>query len=283
MGLPHRPRRHRHLRALLAEKSPPNSILPRRSAQRAGNWDAPQSAVFVGKLVSFVASAIADGILIYRCYVIWGFNWRPVAFPLLAYACTLAGGIMTLLPLSGTGERTSVTLCVATIFITNVLSAGLAAGRIWWISRRASSYLGRRSRQKYMALTAILLESGLIYPAALLLTIVLFLIRSTPTNSVLVCIAACYHIVGIAPTLIIVRVGLGVSTDDVDKCITISRGTDSHHLHPSHESDSDSHGRRRAVGTGTEATLELQVRVTSTREEDTVGSLNFSDAKGVPV
>ncbi|KAJ7133775.1 hypothetical protein C8R46DRAFT_1362322 [Mycena filopes] len=219
-----------------------------------------------------LANAIADGIIvslpidceklidltdegqIYRCYVIWGFDWRPVAFPLFAYACTLAGGIMSLLPLSGTTERASFALCVATVFFTNTLSAALAAGRIWWISRRASAYLGRRSRQRYLALTAILLESGLIYPAALIITIVVYLTPSTPTNSVLVCIAACYHIVGIAPTLIIVRVGLGVSTDDVDKCVvTISRNATSTPYPP--------HERRRA-----DATLELQVRVT--REQD---------------
>ncbi|KAJ7186061.1 hypothetical protein C8R46DRAFT_1343146 [Mycena filopes] len=202
-----------------------------------------------------LANAIADGIIIYRCYVIWGFDWRPVAFPLFAYACTLAGGIMSLLPLSGTTERASFALCVATVFFTNTLSAALAAGRIWWISRRASAYLGRRSRQRYLALTAILLESGLIYPAALIITIVVYLTPSTPTNSVLVCIAACYHIVGIAPTLIIVRVGLGVSTDDVDKCVvTISRNATSTPYPPLNE-------RRRA-----DATLELQVRVT--REQD---------------
>ncbi|KAJ7037675.1 hypothetical protein C8F04DRAFT_1092029 [Mycena alexandri] len=246
--------------------------------------DDPRSVRGIGvalKARYSLANAIADGILIYRCYIIWGFNWRPVVFPLFAYACTLAGGIMTLLPLSGTTERTSITLCIVTIFFTNVLSAGLAAGRIWWISRRAASYMGRRSQKKYMALTAILLESGLIYPAALLITIAVFITPSTPTNSVLVCIAACYHIVGIAPTLIIVRVGLGVSTDDVDKCVTISRGTTGmQYEHDSHEQQHGlGRGRRLAVGAGTEATLELQVRVTT--EEATVGS--FSDAKGQPV
>ncbi|KAF7326288.1 Ras-GEF domain-containing protein [Mycena kentingensis (nom. inval.)] len=77
-------------------------------------------------------------------------------------------------------------------------------------------------------LPAILLESGLIYPAALIITIGMFLSPVTPTVSVFICLAAMYHIVGIAPTLIIVRVGLGVSTDDVEHCIsTLNAGSES--------------------------------------------------------
>ncbi|KAJ7791097.1 hypothetical protein B0H13DRAFT_2394389 [Mycena leptocephala] len=52
-----------------------------------------------------LANAIADGIIIYRCYVIWGCNWRPVAFPAFSYTCTLIGGILGIIPLSGTSER----------------------------------------------------------------------------------------------------------------------------------------------------------------------------------
>ncbi|KAJ6557714.1 hypothetical protein B0H19DRAFT_897896, partial [Mycena capillaripes] len=96
-----------------------------------------------------------------------------------------------------------------------------SAGRIWWISRQARNYLGRGTQKRYLNLTAILLESGLIYPANLVIIVVVYLIPQTPTVSVLICLAVCYHIVGIAPTLIIVRVGLGVSTDDVEKCVTI--------------------------------------------------------------
>ncbi|KAJ7115269.1 hypothetical protein C8R44DRAFT_794363, partial [Mycena epipterygia] len=135
--------------------------------------------------------------------------------------------------------------CLATIFCTNVLAASLAAGRIWWISRQIAKLQGKKNpRKKYMELTAILLESGLIYPASLAILIGIFLSPVTPTASVLICTAPCYHIVAIAPTLIIVRVGLGVSTDDVDKTVTFSGGT---------------------ANQGALTTMEFQVR--TTREE----------------
>jgi len=76
-----------------------------------------------------------------------------------------------------------------------------------------------------MDLTAIILESGLIYPATLIITIVVYLVPATPTVAVLSCIAAAYHLVGIAPTMIIVRVGLGVSTDSVEESVNLSRNT----------------------------------------------------------
>ncbi|KAJ7925566.1 hypothetical protein B0H13DRAFT_2314364 [Mycena leptocephala] len=149
-------------------------------------------------------------------------KWEPVAFLVVAYIFTCIGAILGLLPLSGTSERAATAVCIGTVFFTNVLGAGLAAGRIWWISSRASNYLGRSTRKKYMDLTAIILESGLIYPTALAITVIVYLVPERPTAAVLICLAACYHIVAIAPTLIIVRVGLGVSSDNVEKCVTIS-------------------------------------------------------------
>ncbi|KAJ7918161.1 hypothetical protein B0H13DRAFT_2269251 [Mycena leptocephala] len=181
---------------------------------------------FLIKLRWVLANTLADGFLIYRCYVIWGSNWRAVAFPLLSYACTIIGGFLGLLPLSGSSERAALVLAYGTTFFTNVMASLLAAGRIWWISRRISIFLGKRKAQsKYMDLTAIILESGLIYPATLIITIVVYLVPAAPSVAVLSCIAAAYHLVGIAPTMIIVRVGLGVSTDNVEDSVNLSRNT----------------------------------------------------------
>ncbi|KAF7364459.1 Rtt106 domain-containing protein [Mycena sanguinolenta] len=170
-------------------------------------------------------SALADAILIWRCYAIWGNSWRAVAFPCVAYIINIGGFIVGALPLLGPSERTAIAVCIGTTFLTNVVASSLAAGRIWWISRRASFVMSRTSRRTYAKLTAILIESGCIYPISIIVVLVLFVIPSTSTISVLISIAPVYHIVGISPTLIIVRVGLGVSTDDVDKTVSsVSRG-----------------------------------------------------------
>ncbi|KAJ7210849.1 hypothetical protein GGX14DRAFT_565448 [Mycena pura] len=167
---------------------------------------------------------IADGIFVHRCYVIWGRKWQPVALPAFSYFCTIVGGIVELLPLSGNSQLAAMAVCMGTIFCTNVLSTSLAAGRIWWISRRIAKLQGAKNpRKRYMELTAILIESGLIYPVTLVVIIGLWLTPATSIASVLVTVGACYHIVAIAPTLIIVRIGMGVSTDDVDTTLNLSR------------------------------------------------------------
>ncbi|KAJ7302429.1 hypothetical protein DFH08DRAFT_826604 [Mycena albidolilacea] len=159
---------------------------------------------------------------IYRCYVIWGSNWRAVAFPLFSYACTIIGGFLGLLPLSGRSERVALVLAYGTTFFTNVLASLLAAGRIWWMSRRIAILLGKRKAQsKYMDLTGIILKSGLIYPATLIITIVVYLMPATPTVAVLSCIAAAYHLVRVP------QLGHCANHDhyDVEKSVTLSRDT----------------------------------------------------------
>ncbi|KAF7364224.1 Rtt106 domain-containing protein [Mycena sanguinolenta] len=179
---------------------------------------------FLIKLRWVLANTLADGFLIFRCYEIWGRNWRAVAVPLLSYACTIIGALLGLFPLSDRSERAALVLASATTFFTNTSASLLAAGRIWWMSRQVAMSLGKRKAQsKYMDLTAIILESGLMYPAILIITMVFLLVPAAPTVAVLPCIAVAYHLVGIAPTTIIVRVGLGVSTDEVENTVTLGR------------------------------------------------------------
>jgi len=171
------------------------------------------------KLLYLIANIAADAILIYRCFVIWGHDWYIVAAPGIAFFCTIISGIAGIFAISRGSELVSVAVCLG--IFTNMLASSLAAGRIWWICRRASYSPKYSSHRKYSGLTAILLESGLIYPAWLIITISFYLNPMASFTSVLICIAALYHLVGIATTLIVLRVGLGVSTDDVEKCITL--------------------------------------------------------------
>jgi len=187
-----------------------------------------------------IANALADAILIWRCYIIWGSSWRAVAFPCVAYVVNIGGFIVGALPLLGPSERTAVAVCIGTTFFTNVVASSLAAGRIWWISRRASYVLSQNSRRTYANLTAILIESGCIYPISIIVVLIIFIVPTTSTISVLISIAPVYHIVGISPTLIIVRVGLGVSTDDVDKAVSTFTTITSH--------STGEHAHRRAAG-----------------------------------
>ncbi|KAJ7032628.1 hypothetical protein C8F04DRAFT_1396488 [Mycena alexandri] len=98
---------------------------------------------------------------------------------------------------------------------TNILVNMLTAGRIWWIYREARMCLKTDMQKKYLSSLAILVESGVLYSATVLAFLILVTIVPTRIST-----PAIYQmlaqIMGIAPTLIIVRVGLGVSVQNVE-------------------------------------------------------------------
>ncbi|KAJ7751567.1 hypothetical protein B0H14DRAFT_432506 [Mycena olivaceomarginata] len=122
---------------------------------------------------------------------------------------------------------------------TNVLVTTLTAGRIWWICRKARSYLTtdvqRRSVSAGLpalpALSAHVffivlcrIESGVIYSVSVLIYLILGVIPSAVIVQDPV-IEMRAQMVGIVPTLIIVRVGLGVHVQSVEKSVKTATKT----------------------------------------------------------
>ncbi|CAK5276367.1 unnamed protein product [Mycena citricolor] len=178
-----------------------------------GDPKAVRTLAVILRVRYLLSNQIADAVVIHRCYIIWDRRWPAMVPLLIAYTATFVGGICHVLPLPVRGQQAAVATAVASAFITNVGATSLAAFRIWTISRRARGFREESNRVFYANITAIIVESGLVYPAVLLLTCVLFLFHDT-FIAVLVGVAAVYQVVGIAPMLIVVRVGLGTSTDN---------------------------------------------------------------------
>ncbi|KAF9255307.1 hypothetical protein L218DRAFT_967442, partial [Marasmius fiardii PR-910] len=57
--------------------------------------------------------------------------------------------------------------------VFQVLLALLTGGRIWWISREVRRLMGRSANARYNSTIAIIIESGLLYAAFLVLSVVL--------------------------------------------------------------------------------------------------------------
>ncbi|KAJ7765084.1 hypothetical protein DFH07DRAFT_811357 [Mycena maculata] len=149
-----------------------------------------------GAIVYVTNNVIADALLIYRCYVIWNTIWITVV-PLILLVTTLVLGYMIQLPLFFILSLT-----------VNLFVPTLVAGRLWWIVRRIRGPAGEITRRKGRNAMIIILESGLIY--SLLVSIHMgFFHSQNPMDEIVY--AALGQVVGIVPTLIIVRVGLGVS------------------------------------------------------------------------
>ncbi|THU82751.1 hypothetical protein K435DRAFT_932542, partial [Dendrothele bispora CBS 962.96] len=99
---------------------------------------------------------------IHRCHVIWGSRKR-IGYPLFIISILLnelklvnTGGIM----------NSSFFVCIA---VFNTVLTLMTGARIWWITRQARALMGSEVDQRYRTIVAIILESGWIYPAVLII------------------------------------------------------------------------------------------------------------------
>ncbi|KAL0572134.1 hypothetical protein V5O48_009832 [Marasmius crinis-equi] len=180
--------------------------------------------------------------LIHRCHLIWG-SRKIVTYPLIfiAFATATVGvasWIMSAIGDSNTGipwkwdmflkgsDLSSIYNITDTVF--NGVLTILTALRIWSITREARAMLGRNVRQRYNGIMAIILESGSLYFAAQITSLVMYFAISSaklgliPLDMSLIVI----EVAGIAPTLIIVRASLGKSVESVEHVVTTLRFAD---------------------------------------------------------
>ncbi|KAG7095103.1 hypothetical protein E1B28_005890 [Marasmius oreades] len=191
-----------------------------------------ESVVEFSVILPILANLSADSILIQRCYIIWGSRNR-VLIPLIVVSfatnvITSTGVVMLIMGLADTtiasnemrvekgGTIQAVGLIISAAF--NLALTLLTAGRIWWISHQ--SYV---TTKNYIVTTMnkIILESGMIYPLVMILHLSItngFSMDQVPLDTFpLVILAA-----GIAPTLMIIRMRLGIYTSKDNTGITLT-------------------------------------------------------------
>ncbi|TFY78484.1 hypothetical protein EWM64_g5527 [Hericium alpestre] len=173
---------------------------------------------------------LADGLLISRCVTIWS-TTRSIVIPLGLLlvgttACNLASIYYdSVLYIAGKSPHASqsTVLRIAAInnrflevgdilsLATNVITTSLIVFKIWRMTREIERAMGRRAGVRYRAAMAMLIESGALFSASLVTSL------ASAYASVNFDIAEVFvaMLMGIAPTLIIVRVGLGKGFETV--------------------------------------------------------------------
>ncbi|KDR81106.1 hypothetical protein GALMADRAFT_136159 [Galerina marginata CBS 339.88] len=163
------------------------------------------------KCLLVICSFLADAVLIWRVYIVWGRRpWIciPPIFTTLVYLSVYFTGIGKLNPsASGTNPLAGVvpwlTAGLSLSVATNIILTGLIAGRIWWTYRNniGSDYASGSSN--YMLVIWTMLDSGAVYTMTEIVTIAFLgpLIGGFLSNLFI-------QVAGIVPTLIIVRVSL---------------------------------------------------------------------------
>ncbi|KAJ7159511.1 hypothetical protein C8R46DRAFT_1108449 [Mycena filopes] len=144
---------------------------------------------------------VSDSLLLYRCYLIWGSRWRPMALPGILIMGTFVVMVITF-KIWNFQFRVVFAVLAA---ITNLSLVVFTAGRIWWIRRQASHVFdGDTVQSRYNTALAMIIESGAIY-------YIFAILLMTPIDPTFygAMSGIAIHLINIVPTLIVVRVGLG--------------------------------------------------------------------------
>ncbi|KAH9850923.1 hypothetical protein C2E23DRAFT_734006 [Lenzites betulinus] len=166
----------------------------------------------LGTAASIVLNLLSDGLLIYRCWVVWD-DKRVVIFPIVLYLGTFSVGLAQLYE-SGRPNANyfvglaaqlgvSYTSCVISL---NIIVSGLICGRILYLSRRMASLSILGVDGEYVTAAAILVESAALYT----LTGIAYLVSFAIASQTSIFFLSIYVMMTcIAPQMIILRVVAG--------------------------------------------------------------------------
>ncbi|KAG1736985.1 hypothetical protein EDB19DRAFT_1909994 [Suillus lakei] len=133
--------------------------------------DVSQKTFVVKNAIIALQTLLGDGVMIYRCYVVWKSVWI-IMIPFMMWCGIAVFGLFTInnfLRSSTNNVFTNQTgHLIATFMIltlaTNLLSSGLLAYRIWMSERKVSDI---RTTKGKMPLLRVLVDAAILYSATL--------------------------------------------------------------------------------------------------------------------
>ncbi|KAI9566717.1 hypothetical protein HD554DRAFT_2114542 [Boletus coccyginus] len=179
----------------------------------------------LGTAAAVTANAMADGLLLYRCFMFWGGHRWVVILPALLYVSSVAMSIvMTIesaLPGANIFQGMPTTFSIPWMALTvsfNIIVTLMIIGRLllaYWTIRETI-----RSSSSYVNVSSILVESALPLSALGLG----YLITQVMNSNVVAAFASVWGMFAVlAPQLIIYRVALGVAWSS-DTTFTVTQG-----------------------------------------------------------
>ncbi|KAI0768085.1 hypothetical protein BD413DRAFT_605555 [Trametes elegans] len=227
----------------------------------------PSETTFIAKnIVYLFQTLLGDGVLIYRCYVVWQ-SWLIVAFPIVMWlwigivsaiaihsSATVPEGAGTVF-LTRVGQW--ITAFYASTLATNFIVTILLGYKIWQTNRRTS----RMRQSSLLPVVRVIADAGLLYSITLTAALACFVQKSNGQYIVLDVITP---IISITFYMVIIRVGLATTSRSHEHSVSTVPGTHGRSL-------SHGGGRVLTVGELESQTLpmnRLQVHITKMRETD---------------
>ncbi|KAJ7157768.1 hypothetical protein C8R46DRAFT_1112723 [Mycena filopes] len=158
---------------------------------------------------------LGDGVVLYRCYVVWG-RFDVIILPFMAWLASFGMVCWILTSLSrGTAvpiEANEIVILYATTLAANLSGTLLLAFRIWKADQNARKLNSTHSTLR--PILAVILESGALYTITLIMamiTILHFLAMEYVVNTLIP------SIISITFSMVFIRVGLTKTREDLQR------------------------------------------------------------------
>ncbi|KAI0779718.1 hypothetical protein C8Q74DRAFT_710801 [Fomes fomentarius] len=175
-----------------------------------------------------VNSILGDSIVVWRCWHVWGGNWKVCVVPILLICASAVCGFSQAIifaqaktvhsAFANELERWNGSLFSLSL-VTNVVVTTLIAARIWFTTRETKDS-GVSSAFRYTKVLVLIIESAMIYSMALVIEITLYFIGS---NAFYIVYDPIAQLTGIVPTMIIVMSVLGLTSGDLESHAAATR------------------------------------------------------------
>ncbi|KAJ3859560.1 hypothetical protein EV359DRAFT_75562 [Lentinula novae-zelandiae] len=167
----------------------------------------------LGSAADATANIMGDGLLLYRCYMIWGSNSWVVAFPCCIYLASSVLVVITVvesaLPgaflLNGTAANFGVPWVLLSVSL-NVILTAMICGRLLMMRHMVHSSLSFELGNTYTSIMAILVESALPFSVVGVGFVITFA-KNSPTSDAFAYVWGMFC--SLSPQLIILRVAMG--------------------------------------------------------------------------
>jgi len=166
--------------------------------------------------VYLAETVVSDLFILYRCYIVWNASIAIITLPVLLYLADIGTGVAAVYTLTLIGddvvfnqeqERITNAFFSCTLAL-NAVCTGLIAFRIWRTQQQTRDV---KMGSSLMHVSAIVIESGAIYLTVLACVVGSYNLKSLWFN---IFLDITSPVIGIVFSLIIVRIGLGVSSED---------------------------------------------------------------------
>lgn len=172
-------------------------------------WYIPVS---VASNASFsIGNILADGLMLWRCFLVWSpVRWVMIV-PTLAYLATSTLSILTIYQISQPGSNLDDAINLAVPYFalsmsTNLVLSLMIAGRVLAMRQQVVEVLGEEHARPYTSVISIVIESAALYSVVSLAFLIAY-VKNSPAQNVLIDMLT--QVMCIASELIILRVAYG--------------------------------------------------------------------------